>query len=374
MSQKWPALKTESEDFLHLDVLRFAAAMGVVAFHWRVWLQLDPTAARLALGLDNWASFVDLFFVISGFIICHAYATRMDGISAFFDFLRKRVARLIPLHWLTLAFFAVAGLVAKWCHYELTNPEDYNFDCFVPNALLLHGFGFCQTESFNGPSWSISAEMGCYLLFPAVLALYRVNVWLPGIAGAIGIALLSGLGAFGPEHEQWYNFTYYWSILRALPEFAIGVTLYGIRNRLRIPHAGLCMYLALAFMIALGQFGASQFWTLALVYLIAVLGAAADSTGQSGAMTRRLAPLGVLTYSIYMLHMPVGTVLISAGAGELLGLPPLWVNVATFAAIPALLAISYASYVMFETPARRALSGRAKKRAQPAAHRAFEAP
>lgn len=81
---RFPRLYAESEDFLHLDFLRIIAALGVV-FHWRASVTLPGPIERWNF-IDQLSSFVDMFFVISGFIICHVYARRMETISAFMFF------------------------------------------------------------------------------------------------------------------------------------------------------------------------------------------------------------------------------------------------------------------------------------------------
>lgn len=359
MRSRW-RLQVESEDFLHLDALRVIATLCVVIFHWHAWLALDPGLRRIFDLFGSWAPLVDLFFVISGIIICHVYATRITSLATFGSFLRKRLARLAPLHWATLAFCVASGLIAPLLGHALTNPEAYALDCIAPNIVLLQSYATCDSLSFNYPSWSISAEAGCYLLFPALLALYRVSVWLPGAFAALMIAVLSLAGPFGPNETYWYDFDYYWGLLRGLPAFAIGITLYGIRKHLAFPHAGVALYAGLAIFLLLGQFGVQQGYAVAFAYALGAVAVAADSNGRSGRFTRALAPWGALTYPAYMLHIPVGATLISVGAKSVLDLPPLALNIAVWASIPILVGVAYLSYVLFETPARRWLSGRSK--------------
>ena len=360
MAFSWPKLRPESEDFLHLDALRIIASVGVVAYHWSAWLSLPSDWTGSGGRLEGLTYFVDLFFVISGFIICHVYADRMHGRADFAAFLRKRIARLGPLHWATLLFVAASGLTATLIGVQLHHAEAYNPQCFVPNALFAHAFGVCNYLSFNFPSWSISAEFGCYLLFPLFLALYRLRVWLPAAASFALITFLTLAGPLGPEQQAWHELTYYWGVLRALPAFGLGVTLYAIKDKLHIPCAGEAMFALLAAFIALGALAAPGMLSLTFAYLIVVCGIAADQARASGPITRALAPWGALTYSVYMLHVPLGSALFSLLGRSVFELAPAAMNVAVVAGLPVLFALSYVSYFLFETPARRWISGRAR--------------
>jgi peptidoglycan/LPS O-acetylase OafA/YrhL len=375
MRWKLPPLRVESQDFLHLDTLRFLAAMGVVAFHWRETLSLGAPWNGMAAGIGGFSLLVDLFFVISGFIICHVYSARMASLSDYLSFLGKRLARLGPLHWATLALFAAIGIAAPLAGVALSHAENYNFACFVPNLVFVHAFGVCPDMSFNYPSWSISAEMACYALFPLYLALYRVRVWLPGLV-AIGLIAFYALSGFVGAHERaWYDLTFDFGALRALPSFGLGVSLYGLRRSLTIPFAGEAMYALIGAFIVLGELGAPLGALLVIAYLIVLCGASADSHGRVGPVTRALAPLGSLTYSLYMLHVPFATFVFKYALVKFAHVTPGVLNYATWLGAPALLAVSYLSYVAFETPARRWLTARlSAKRASPLAPRPAATP
>ncbi|MDP9837914.1 peptidoglycan/LPS O-acetylase OafA/YrhL [Neorhizobium huautlense] len=136
-----------------LTSLRFLAAASVVVAHMMGSI-VPPffSGAPLALG-------VSFFFVLSGFILTYAYQGRFDARR----FYISRFARLWPVHIVTglLAFVLLSPFLAK--HPEWLAPS-------IANVLLLHawvpvvGYVF----SHNAVSWSISAEMFFYLLFPVV--------------------------------------------------------------------------------------------------------------------------------------------------------------------------------------------------------------
>lgn len=84
-------------------------------------------------------------------------------------FLRKRFARLAPMHYLTLGAYVAIGLAAPALGLSLSEPEKYDLACLPANVAFLQSTMACPHLSFNFPSWSISAEMICYLAFPLVL-------------------------------------------------------------------------------------------------------------------------------------------------------------------------------------------------------------
>ena len=91
--------------FAALDGLRGVSAIAVVLFH----LPLAMHAYGSPLVREAYI-FVDFFFVLSGFVIAHAYAARIETVASVGDFLLRRVARRWPLHLATLA-----GLVVLEC-------------------------------------------------------------------------------------------------------------------------------------------------------------------------------------------------------------------------------------------------------------------
>lgn len=347
-------LTPESQDLLHLDALRLLAALAIVVLHFRTNLLAAFPDSQLALRrLDGLAVGVDLFFVISGFVITWVYRDTIASREQYVRFLRKRVARLLPLHWATLAFFAIVGLTAAMTDTNLPKAAKYDFSCLVPNALLLHAWGICNGPSFNTVSWSISAEMALYLMFPLLLAALRRS---PGLF-TVGLFLLilaleSGLGS-----PFWVERTYSGGVLRAVPGFCLGMVLYRYRAALgRIPGSPLLLAAALTVFACGLAVGWGKGVLVLLAYLISALGVAADMRGKVGRAVRRLAPTGRLTYSVYMLHPVVQSLFIVLLGRRLLGMEGWLLTLWSVLAIGVALAVSYASLCLFEEPLRRRLS------------------
>lgn len=96
-------------------------------------------------------------------MIAYVYSERMTGWGDYKAFLGRRVARLGPLHWTTLADFIAIGAAATFACIQINNAEAFDPSCIPANAALLHATNLCPHYSFNGPSWSISAKAMMHL-------------------------------------------------------------------------------------------------------------------------------------------------------------------------------------------------------------------
>ncbi|OOV11361.1 acyltransferase [Deinococcus sp. LM3] len=154
-----------------LTGIRALAALWVVMYHFRddvvalfpALAVLDPLVRAGYLG-------VDLFFVLSGFILCHTYFDQFhNGVSlpAYRRFLQARIARVYPVHFVTLHIVLLGLLAAGTLGFEIYSingsPAAYVAQLFMAHLWL--GMG----STFNYPSWSISAEWFAYLLCPLLL-------------------------------------------------------------------------------------------------------------------------------------------------------------------------------------------------------------
>jgi peptidoglycan/LPS O-acetylase OafA/YrhL len=178
----------------HLNALtgiRGIAAWMVVLYHIRKSLdQLLPDWILLVFSKGYLA--VDLFFMLSGFVLWYNYAAHMRDRSwaTAGQFLWRRIARIWPLH-----LFVLSGFVALACVLTAIggNTRSYPFTDLPLHAALIQGWGWTYALTWNHPAWSISTEMAAYLLFPLVGSLpfwQRLSgAVLVGLAGALLMAI-----------------------------------------------------------------------------------------------------------------------------------------------------------------------------------------
>jgi peptidoglycan/LPS O-acetylase OafA/YrhL len=346
-------LKLESDRMIYLDLLRIASSYMIIVYHFQQQLAVGQAAGALRARLEGFMLAVDLFFFISGFVIASVYTGRIAGFADFREFMVKRIARLVPLHWATFAVFAVFGILYAAGLRSSNHPEIYAWPCAIPNALLLHAFGFCSSLTFNYVSWSISAEMGMYLLFP-LLAVIVARRWLALPLALAVIAVLTWVSE--RSGWSWLEWTFDGGVLRALPTFLLGMIAFQHRARLgRLPWAAGWLGLACLAFLAGCMMAWPKLWLLPIVYAVALLGIAA-SEQPSSRWARRVAPLGQLTYSLYMLHPLVQGVVLTGVGVAALKLTGMSMNLFVLAVAVLMLPIAWASLVLFERPARRWLT------------------
>ena len=287
-----------------LTSLRFFAAFWVVLFHYWPNLAAAATPALVAKGYLG----VELFFVLSGFILCHVYLAGFeDGRFRYADFLWARLARIYPMHLATLIGMGLmAGLAIA-----AGLPVDHNILSLVAlpaNLALVQAWGVTTVAGWNHPSWSISAEWFAYLTFPifALVAMRLRNK--PGLAILGAVALMCGLYAWFPRFAGFplTRATIAWGALRIVPCFALGSALFlawrtHVANR-RTALVGAAFFGALAILCALIE-APDAFTVLAfggLIISLAQVSRAGSRLGSSGLLVY----LGEISYSIYMICIP----------------------------------------------------------------------
>lgn len=220
-----------TEFFASLEGMRGLAALGVVLYHvfWMSNLWANPLIRHGAL-------FVDFFFVISGFVICHIYSARLSSLRGLRDFFLLRTARLYPLHLFTLLLISAMMLGFEWLGANWDSLAPFTGDprlsgtpkSFVRNLLLLQGITFQHGFSFNRPSWSISTEYYTYLVFAVIaLATAGKRSLIALVALAIVIAAGTHLWERGGLEvvATWDRLPLSAGFLRCLTGFFIGVLL-----------------------------------------------------------------------------------------------------------------------------------------------------
>lgn len=143
-----------------IDVLRGFAATFVVVYHVMHYFPLPGAPA----GGPRWVQYgwtgVDLFFVISGFVISLSAFRGIDrlGSTGFrMDFARQRLARIAPLYYLTGFIFAVTLVPALFF-------ETHAWKNWLAHALFVHNLFPNFHGSIDGANWSVGIEMQFYLL------------------------------------------------------------------------------------------------------------------------------------------------------------------------------------------------------------------
>ncbi len=170
---------------------------------------------------------VDIFFVLSGFILALTYQKYFAGAVTWDDyrqFLRKRLARIWPLHAVMLVLTIMMVVAAEHLHLRIMNGLDrFTFSSLPKDFLLIHAWPFIATSGteemvWNPPSWSISIEALAYLIFPFFLATtFGVRKRHPWVLIAVSVAFGFACNAAVP-----WDRTGFPGALRGISEFGLG--------------------------------------------------------------------------------------------------------------------------------------------------------
>jgi peptidoglycan/LPS O-acetylase OafA/YrhL len=166
-----------------LTGLRIFAAVWVVLFHFRPLLhEAAPNFSEaLAPILNVGAQGVDLFFILSGFVLTWTYIDKMGknwSTRATLHFLWMRLARVWPVYLVTLHLAALWIIFTLYVgHVPSENVGTLNAISYIRQLFLVQLWfqPFFDGSSWDGPAWSISAEWLAYLLFGGlVLIIFRM--------------------------------------------------------------------------------------------------------------------------------------------------------------------------------------------------------
>lgn len=350
-----------------LDALRGVAAVSVVIYHlhaFNVTPDLLPSA-QLA---------VDFFFVLSGFVVAHAYGEARLGRMSWLDFASRRLTRLMPLAMLGAAL-GLAVLLLKWRLFPGAEPPLGNIlAAGVLNLFLLPSFvGTTAYEHGifpgDGPLWSLFFELVVNLAWGWIgvrLTTRQLAIFV-GVSGLtmVVLAILHGSTRMGNGPH-----TFWGGMARASFGFTLGVLLYRLRDRLAVPArrwAPFACTAALALAFAgpawlVHNPGEALAWDLVWM-LVALPAVVAVGAGQEGAgwLSRFL---GELSYPVYVLHWPCLVVL--TGLRQKL-FPSLGWPVFALTAMALVSVLGWLTLKLYDEPVRRWLSGRLAQRARPAA-------
>lgn len=248
---------------------------------------------------------VDLFFVLSGFIMAYTYqgAFEADGLRAYIPFLQKRIARIAPLGLFMTVVFVTLGAVAPAVGRGDLFSNEYLMQqgsWTMISINVLHLQGFFPYHNINAPSWSVSLEIIAYVLFPLFLRLMNRVPWL--VLG-VGVAVLAGFAAQEP-HLGLASRSVTLDLTRCLTEFTFGMGVFRLfLIRARHPWIGSDVG---TWAITAGAAGLMLLridLLMALSFPFLILAWASNTGGAGRVMGSRIPyALGTISFSLYLVH------------------------------------------------------------------------
>ncbi|MGG6894256.1 acyltransferase family protein [Rhizobium sp. BR 315] len=293
---------TSSGKIPNLQVLRALAAFAVVAAHaMHETASLADVAGRVPLDGSTWnlGFGVDIFFVLSGFIMTHTAAAEFGRSGAPLRFFLRRCARVIPLYWLLTSVLLLGAAIAP----SLLNVPIGGISHVLASYFFIpSGRGVDEIRPVLALGWTLNYEMLFYVFFALALILpIRLGIfWLSALM--IGLALIGNL--VDPQQVQ----LAFW-MSPIILEFLFGVYVALIFRSGRRIGGGAALALMAVGLLGFVHFSSAwddaalpQFLRSGLPAALFVLGAAIGPALPSNRLVLLGVALGDASYSLYLSH------------------------------------------------------------------------
>jgi exopolysaccharide production protein ExoZ len=334
-----------------VQILRALAAVAVVSLHFTQQIGFydhagQPWLLRSGISLVG-ASGVDIFFVISGFIMYYTKKELAGGASASLNFLKRRAIRILPTYW----FWNSVALMALLLHLGYTS-HVYSARFLALTYLLVPSWADGDWSLLLAPGWTLTYEAYFYLLFALGIGLAPHRFLAAYTALAIGsLWVLSQFGLFSAQlghisgDPLVFEFLYGVLIAYAISRFSGSIPARG-RQRLG--------YMLLTLGVA--GFTATIFFPSAIDYRALAWGMPAAALVAGAVLThlpalyqsRLLLLLGNASYSIYLSHhLPMMLLARYLKKGWFAWVPP---DLLALVAIVVTIGVGVAGYFMIERP------------------------
>lgn len=322
-----------------VDGLRGLAMLAVLLYHdwlyggqWRVPVSVGGRVVNLAACLSYGHIGVNLFLVLSGFCLYWPLTRPGRPWPTLWEFTRRRCRRILPPYYAALLLFWIFLLLDTVTHrhyHEDATTVRHAVLSLAWHLAMLHNLDPSYVLSINGVFWSLALEFSLYVLFPVLAEGFRrLGPWLPA-AAALGIdlawrhAVAAQVIAVTPPADSFV-------LNNSLPgrcfEFAAGMTAaWGAARLLRAEASGKCERVSrdcllmsrACLLMSLGS-GAAAVWTterwggsslfpdaLWGLSFAALMAARPSSALHRGLSHPILVRLGIFSYSVYLIHLPL---------------------------------------------------------------------
>jgi len=356
--------------FEALDSLRGVSACMIVLLH----LDTIGFINRSSL-VQHGFLFVDFFFVLSGFVISASYGNRLAHDFPITDFMKLRLGRIYPLHFVVLALFvifeaATAGITRH--SGNLPFSEIHSPGMLLANLGLIQTFVGPDRSSWNGPAWSIAVEVWTYLLF-AFLFRHSSRFIVPVaflLAAGCGFYLLFATDRFLDAYHDG-------AFARCLIGFSFGIITFHLFSKVqwRVSNlqASITEILVVMATVVMIIIAGSTLISLLFPILFAVV--IFIFSHQSGSVSkflliRPMKFIGKISYSIYLIHFFIISRMINilelsqghmrdyhliyyVGSKKFVGQTPLMADLISVIVLVLVILLAAMSYSFIENPANR---------------------
>lgn len=290
--------------FSTLNALRGVAAISVVTAHWRA--AFNPIYAH-----SGYLA-VDLFFLLSGFVIAFSYDGRIQTTWTFSQFLRVRLVRLYPMYILGVCI-TLLGIFALDTHDRMAASWSEIGRAFLCNGLMLPAFPMGKADTvfpLNSPAWTLYLELLCNLIYACFhrFAGPRNLLFCMALSAS---GLVAVVQLFGDLNLGFDNQSFFAGFFRAGFSFSAGILLcraYRAKLLPRFRAPGLFILLACVGILLHQPLNRPLFDLLCVFLLFPAIIVVGVHSPTPAALADFL---GNISYPLYAIHMPMlGIILI----------------------------------------------------------------
>src|SRR5215472_11362354 len=189
-----PAVGRALNRLAGVDGLRAAAASWVVLFHVHAFSGAHLPFRPLEFFARSGSTGVSLFLVISGFCLFLPFAGGKSGRFQTRTFLSRRVRRLLPAYYVSIAFALGLDLIGgRNLGFPSLSPTDVAVQ-LATHMTMLHTFFVSTFYTLNGAYWSLGLEWQLYLGLPLLILAARQFGLVPTLAAAVAVNVVYRLG------------------------------------------------------------------------------------------------------------------------------------------------------------------------------------
>ena len=288
--------------YFGIELLRFLTSISVVLYHYRHFfgpynsssdLNYKDISASLPffdflkIIYEHGIFGVHVFYTISGFVFAHIYINTNKKINAK-NFFVNRFARLYPLHFATLILITALQYFSfiKYNSFQIIEINDLYH--FLLNIFFVSSWGFESGHSFNAPIWSVSVEVGIYIFFSLLLSLINRFRFYFVIFISMLLLIVDKMGILDTL------------FLECARLFFSGTLIYFLCKNEKYNLIFLPLSLLLIILSFVGNFKTFLFCPSLLLFFVSI-----EPYIKRIDIQNFFKLLGNLTYSLYLLHLPV---------------------------------------------------------------------
>ena len=296
-----------------IELLRFISSMMILIWHYQHFFypynlfskieilkdnSLQPFFKIISIFYTHGQIGVDIFFAISGFVFSYIYINN-ETKALPRNFWLNRFSRLYPLHFLTLFIILFLQNISLKFYgtYQITSVNDLYH--FILNIFFISGWGFEKNYSFNSPIWSVSLELIIYALFFLTIINTKKFIFLKALSVFITLLILRKLNFF--DNSYIINFEL---IVKYGSIFYTGVIAYFLYDKF---DKRILLFILSIILILISFTGNFKILTFCPGILILFL---SFESFLNVKLRKIFCLLGDLTYSMYLLHLPLQILLI----------------------------------------------------------------